>query len=95
MSAASLEYPRKPNDLPDDVESFMYVVLLAILRFHPTSLSGNKLGVHVGMVYNISHKTSDDYCVGSGQKLRNMCTGDPGFTLVDSTSNLAYLLAAL
>ncbi len=34
MSAVSLKYPLKPNDLADDLESFIYVITYCSLRFH-------------------------------------------------------------
>jgi hypothetical protein len=40
MSANLLEYPRKPNELADDLESVVYVVSEGFLRFHPHNLSG-------------------------------------------------------
>ena len=34
MSALSLKYPFKPNDLADDLESFIHVITYCSLRFH-------------------------------------------------------------
>ncbi|EKM51324.1 uncharacterized protein PHACADRAFT_151998 [Phanerochaete carnosa HHB-10118-sp] len=39
MSGPLLEYPLKPNELPDDLESFIYVLELSVLRFHDHSLT--------------------------------------------------------
>ena len=35
MSGTLIQYPLKPNELADDLESFVYVFEVACLRFHP------------------------------------------------------------
>ena len=39
MSAVLLQYPLKPNELADDLESFAHVLTLLSLRFHPHTLT--------------------------------------------------------
>lgn len=39
MSALSLCFPHKPSELADDLESFIYVVLYMVFRFHAHNLS--------------------------------------------------------
>ena len=34
MSATALQYPTKPSEVADDLESFIYVVLYMAARFH-------------------------------------------------------------
>lgn len=46
MSAKLLQLPRKPNDLADDLESFIYVICVMFLCYHkhsisPLNLAGN------------------------------------------------------
>lgn len=38
MSGPMLKYPLKPNDLPDDIESFVHLFYYLILRYHEHSL---------------------------------------------------------
>ena len=95
MSATLVEYPRKPNELADDIESFVYVITLAILRFHRTSLEDKTLSAHVSMTYHNALRTTDGHDIGSGFKLNNIRAGDPGFELPELDSSLAILLHAL
>ena len=95
MSATLVEYPRKPNELSDDIESFLYVITLAILRFHRTSLEDKTLSAHISMTYHNALRTLNGYYVGSGYKLLNIRNGYPGFRMIKSTSSLALLLGAL
>ena len=39
MSALSLQFPKKPNDVVDDLESFVYVIVYMALRFHRHDMS--------------------------------------------------------
>jgi hypothetical protein len=39
MSALALRYARKPIELADDLESFVYVLVFMLLRFHPHNFS--------------------------------------------------------
>ena len=39
MSAFLLKYPKKPNELADDIESIIYVFTECLARFHRHSLS--------------------------------------------------------
>lgn len=43
MSALSLQYPKKPIEVADDLESFIYVGLQCALRFHPHEMSPREL----------------------------------------------------
>ena len=96
MSAALVWYPRKPNELADDLESFIHVFTLAILRFHEHTLTENTdLVDHISEVYNAINKTHDGYWIGSRLKLRLICNGDPGFDLVKEESHLSVLLKSL
>ena len=97
MSAALLSYPRKPNELTDDLESFVYVISLAILRFHEHTLTqfGNTiLGRHVSLVYDAADRTNDGYWV-STDKLNRIRGGNPGFDLLNKKSKLSTLLRSL
>ncbi|KAI0685725.1 hypothetical protein BC835DRAFT_1309836 [Cytidiella melzeri] len=44
MSAVALQYPFKPNELADDLESFIHVLTYCGLRFHRHSLTNHKIG---------------------------------------------------
>lgn len=65
MSALSLSYVKKPIELADDLESFLYVLLWMVLRFHlhnktsqkPTS-SLKELMAHNGTNINLSRLVS-------------------------------------
>jgi hypothetical protein len=39
MSARLLQYPKKPNEVADDLESIIYVISEGLLRFYPHTLS--------------------------------------------------------
>ena len=102
MSATMLTFPRKPNELADDLESFIYVISIALARFHkhqwtlPTpSVINNRLSKHVHFTYYASHKTVDGYWVGDDAKLENMCEGNPRLKLANPNSSLAVLLREL
>lgn len=41
-SALALQFPRKPAELADDIESFIYIILYFAMRFHAHSLSPAK-----------------------------------------------------
>lgn len=103
MSGILLKYPRKPNELADDIESFVYVITIALLRFHLHSLSvedAHGIKTELAMYYTQKFDTYDEakggYIVGGTAKVRDMCLGDPGFTLAPKNSEkLSDLLTGL
>ncbi|EKM51332.1 uncharacterized protein PHACADRAFT_213176 [Phanerochaete carnosa HHB-10118-sp] len=113
MSGPLLEYPLKPNELPDDLESFIYVLELSVLRFHdhcfttspfppgtPQDISGaqiqtSALARFVGVKFDAADDTSEGHVVGGRQKIRDMRSGDPGFTMTKQSSPLWKLLQGL
>ncbi|KAI0685724.1 hypothetical protein BC835DRAFT_1420965 [Cytidiella melzeri] len=44
MSAVALQYPFKPNELADDLESFIHVATYCSLRFHRHNLTNHAIG---------------------------------------------------
>ncbi|EKM49689.1 uncharacterized protein PHACADRAFT_265259 [Phanerochaete carnosa HHB-10118-sp] len=113
MSGPLLEYPLKPNELPDDLESFIYVLELSVLRFHDHSLTTNPfpsdtphevigaplrnsaLARFVGVKFDAADETDEGYVVGGAQKIRDMQSGKPGFTMMEESSPLWLLLRGL
>ncbi|GJE90363.1 hypothetical protein PsYK624_064940 [Phanerochaete sordida] len=104
MSGAILEYPLKPNELADDVESFVYVLSLTLLRFHIHSLSDrdaeghrSQLALHVGETYDHCQTAAGGYTIGGYRKIKHMLAGNPDFDLDPrwNQTELIYLLAKL
>ncbi|KAI0334154.1 hypothetical protein GY45DRAFT_1270329 [Cubamyces sp. BRFM 1775] len=96
LSGILLEYPRKPNELSDDLESFVYVLAICLLRFHRHNLlcaaagsvdqPNGPLSYHIGSRYDAAFPTPSGYAVGGTEKLRAMQKADPGFVLDTSNS---------
>ncbi|GJE90344.1 fungal protein kinase-domain containing protein [Phanerochaete sordida] len=63
MSALLLKYPLKPNHLADDLESFLHVLELTAIRFHPHSHSNALRKAVVG--YDWLHHDPADNCVNT------------------------------
>ena len=88
-----MEYPKKPNELADDLESFVYVVSLALLRFHKHDLSfidprgkRPKLSRHIAVMFDAADEAEGGHVVGGERKIGAMVHGDPGFKLASSNS---------
>ena len=103
MSGTLLEYPKKPNELADDLESFVYVVSLALLRFHEHNLSFTdpkgrrpELSMHIGTKYDAANAAEGGYVIGGKAKITGMRYGIPGFELTGRNSpQLSVLLSKL
>ncbi|GJE90362.1 hypothetical protein PsYK624_064930 [Phanerochaete sordida] len=97
MSGTLLSYPKKPNELADDIESFVYVISIALLRFHVHSLSGDRVYLAQHVTFKYETETHDGAIAG-GTKIRDMLRGDPGFDLIekeDGPKHLSTLLTRL
>lgn len=81
MSALSLQFPRKPNSLSDDLESFIYVFTWCALRFHAHDQSGDQLWRLVGNFFHESWLCKGGIEGGGAHKRVAAKSGDPGFTL--------------
>lgn len=80
MSSLLLNFPKKPLQLSDDLESFIHVLYWLTIRFqvhwpHPANAWS------IVDAYEEARRTDDGYDVGSWQKLSNMQQGTPGFHL--------------
>jgi hypothetical protein len=97
MSAHVLQYPKKPNEVCDDLESIVYVIVEGLLRFYPHSHSPP---THVLSPPNAALYEDGDrdlamyvqstfyearvvnrYVVGGNAKLRQIKVGKPDFRL--------------
>ncbi|KAJ3491197.1 hypothetical protein NLI96_g877 [Meripilus lineatus] len=78
MSALLLQFPRKPHQLSDDLESFVHVINWLIVRFHiqwsPGFIEGAMLP------YKEYERTLDGDDIGGRTKLNQMRTGHPNFS---------------
>lgn len=81
MSAILLNYPKRPQQLSDDLESFVHLINWLTLRFHIPCQRIEELSGHLYLTYEISTPSEDGYDIGSITKLKNMRKGDPGFLL--------------
>ena len=103
MSGTLLGFPRKPHELADDLESFVYVISLALLRFHKHDLSfidvrgkRPKLAKHISIMFDAADKAEGGYVVGGEGKIEAMVYGHPGFKLASGNSpQLSVLLKEL
>ena len=86
MSVNLLKYPTKPNEVADDLESVVYIVKEALLRFHPHDLSYETLdkyglAFYVSQVFYEMQAVSDRYVIGGWTKHIHILAGRPGFQL--------------
>lgn len=102
MSAALLINPRKPNDLADDLEAFVYVLCFMALCFHRHNLTSRN-GPNSGNIQLAEHfkgffyeaRTDGTFSIGGRDKKYQMSVGVPGFTLEPEDSPLSRLINAL
>ncbi|TFY58750.1 hypothetical protein EVG20_g8035 [Dentipellis fragilis] len=59
MSAYLLQYPRKPNELCDDLESFLHVLTIMGLRFHLHTRSASHIDADGVQHLNLHERTSN------------------------------------
>ncbi|KAJ3491199.1 hypothetical protein NLI96_g875 [Meripilus lineatus] len=78
MSALLLQFPRKPHQLSDDLESFVHVINWLIIRFHIQWSPGFIKGAM--LPYNEYERTLDGDDIGGRMKLNQMRTGYPNFS---------------
>lgn len=91
MSGPLLRYPLKPNELPDDIESFVHLFYYLILRYHYHSLSTAKnpsdpkvsLSVFVSN-YFFFDEPWGKYVVGGRTKFEVFSKPTPPFTLTNA-----------
>ncbi|KAI0701154.1 hypothetical protein C8T65DRAFT_542280, partial [Cerioporus squamosus] len=82
-SALSLMCPQKPYSLTDDVESFVHVFHLAVLRFHQTDVDN---------LHNFVHEKYDSFervnatKIGGGRKILDFLTSRAPFRVVGNRS---------
>ncbi len=80
MSSLLLNFPKKPHQLSDDLESFVHILIWLTIRFQ-THWPGTVELWCVVLAYEDATRTSDGFDVGSSAKLDNMRRGEPGFNL--------------
>ncbi|THH30018.1 hypothetical protein EUX98_g4181 [Antrodiella citrinella] len=96
LSATLLNFPKKPYELADDIESFLHLLCIFALRFHHHNLDPVVLKVTLDDHYDVSWY-QDGYCLGSYQKLSDVRGGLLPCTLrtKDTFSTLLQVLAAI
>ena len=80
MSASSLAFPNKADEVADDLESFYHVLELCALQFHPHALSGHEAGPALAdhLKYFYDQRPSYGGALGcSCAKYALMLKGDP------------------
>lgn len=76
MSGLLLQYPRKPNSVSDDLESFYHVLALFALRFHKHKQTGKPKNIKSILVADYDKVSMQDgYWVGSDRKSDNIKLG--------------------
>lgn len=83
MSALLLNYPKKPHQLSDDLESFVHVISWLTLRYHIRCINPELLSTRLYSMYEFAKRSADGYDFGSSDKFINMLSGYPGFYLPD------------
>ena len=88
LSAVLVNNPQMPQGLPDDIESFVHVILWHVTKFHKHDLSGTDeeiralLAQHVYDMYIECHVGKKGH-VGCRRKLQAMKAGDMGGIILD------------
>ncbi|CAL1712630.1 unnamed protein product [Somion occarium] len=90
LSALLLNYPKKPYELSDDLESFVHVINLQNLRFRhhdksPCKEDKSDLSDHLFRVYQKT-KVVEGFHIGSEDKLTQMKSGVPPYTITVRSS---------
>ncbi|CAL1710619.1 unnamed protein product [Somion occarium] len=93
LSALLLNYPKKPYELSDDLESFVHVINLQNLRFrkHDKTSNDGKLKFKLSkLLYDVYQESTivDGFHVGSEYKLQQMQNGIPPYKLLEASSML-------
>ncbi|KAI0077219.1 hypothetical protein K474DRAFT_1697867 [Panus rudis PR-1116 ss-1] len=86
-SALRLQYPAKPHELADDLESFVHIINLSALQFHKHNLDPEELGDHLYLNY-LNWGTRGNVIAGCDAKIESVKEGDPGFELQDIPENV-------
>ena len=98
MSGMALNYPRKPFELADDLESFIHVLCWLALRFHTHNLTydPSQLETVVYSHYEIFTQNADGCVYGSSAKYDAMAEGRVPFRLdPQACANLRDVLQEL
>ncbi|GBE81228.1 hypothetical protein SCP_0309550 [Sparassis crispa] len=95
MSALLLKYPNKPNDVSDDLESFVHIVHWLALKYHRHNLSGRRLQRHVESTYDSCDLTLSGHYVGGDQKFQELKAGLVQFTVSRNPALNELLLSLL
>ena len=98
MSALALNYPRKPSELADDLESFHHVLCWMGIRYHKHNLTGNlpELEPLIRTYYEAYRHGADGSFYGSTAKYDAMVEGRVPIRLDPETcANLRNLLQKL
>lgn len=100
MSLALLQFPRKPNELADDLESFIYVLCFMTLRFLEHNLSGPNdldpsnltLAQFLKNFFFEAQIHSTVWIGGHFKSSHVIVKMTPGFTLLNRASRVAYII---
>ncbi|CAL1698835.1 unnamed protein product [Somion occarium] len=98
LSGLLLNYPKKPYELSDDLESFVHVINMQNLRFRhhdksPCKEDKSDLSDHLFHVYQKT-KVVQGFHMGSKDKLTQMKSGVPPYTITVH-SNMSILVEGL
>ncbi|TCD63746.1 hypothetical protein EIP91_004997 [Steccherinum ochraceum] len=93
LSALLLNYPKKGNDVSDDIESFLHLLCIFALRFHENYHSPDGLRTTLS-VYD-ECRFVDGYWVGAWAKLDSMLEGKLPLKFKDEDSEFYKLLTTL
>ncbi|KAI0077489.1 hypothetical protein K474DRAFT_1621041, partial [Panus rudis PR-1116 ss-1] len=101
LSAPRLAYPGKPWELADDLESFVHLLNLFAVRFHPHRIAPSSLPAFLYDRYQTCHYDPTTKAFwGCSQKIQDVETGSCGFKLqlnpqTGRPTNLARLIGKL
>ncbi|RPD69384.1 hypothetical protein L226DRAFT_494404 [Lentinus tigrinus ALCF2SS1-7] len=92
MSARLQQFPEKPHDVADDLESFYHVFNWCALLYlpHKKSLKVEILAEYISRMYDFA--SPDNPELGHPDKLENMETGKPFVTMLELAPNIPHPL---
>ncbi|TFY59072.1 hypothetical protein EVG20_g7925 [Dentipellis fragilis] len=96
MSSSLLHFPKKPNQLSDDLESFQRRMTQMVTIINTKTMHRNAdLASHLDVTYLKTFATQDGYSIGSKEKCGNLRIGTPDVTFHHRSLPLAKIIAEL
>ncbi|KAI0069945.1 hypothetical protein K474DRAFT_1713759, partial [Panus rudis PR-1116 ss-1] len=96
LSAPRLQFPGKPWELADDLESFVHLVNWFTLRFHNHSLSRQRLVSYLrGRYQTCNYHSKIEAYSGCEDKIEDVASANPRFKLLANSQGYPTNLASM